>query len=528
MKPRPITGHSEKSVPPQLLTRVRLSDTHVFLVLLGINLLLSLVLFDPKLSTAGDNATYITLARSILKGSYRNLYDPLTPPNTLYPPGFPALIAPAVAIAGSSFIPMKLVILLCSLGALLFSFLLLKRIQSGREWIGPLLLVALCPLLLDYSHWIFSEVPFLFFTLLALWLFQRALQNRRESLLQFVWAAVATGAAYYIRSQGLFLIGGFGMVLLLKRRWRALLVTAAVIGAIALPWFIRNLNVPHGGYLPWLLTKDPYNLAAGKLTAGDMVGRFGQNSKLYVFKVVPQIVFPALGDNANPALMGIIGLALVALIVAGLVTEGRRRRMDAVAWYTLLTSGIVLVWPSVWSGDRFLLPIVPFLFYYLYSGLCQFGAWLKLRQLASVAVIAAVVLFLVTNLGRAGTNLRNFSEYVKGDKFAGYDEGFRTYFQAAEWLRDHTDTNAVVVSRKPQFTYLYSGRKSFVYPFVADENQVLGAIDSLKATHVFLETFFGTSGRYLYPVIRDHPDRFQQIGTVGRGQVQVLVYEVKR
>jgi hypothetical protein len=85
-----------------------------------------------------------------------------------------------------------------------------------------------------------------------------------------------------------------------------------------------------------------------------------------------------------------------------------------------------------------------------------------------------------------------------------------------------------VVSRKPPFTYLYSGRKSFVYPFVADENQVLGAIDSLKATHVFLETFFGSSAQYLYPVIRDHPDRFQQIGKVGEGQVQVLVYQVKR
>ena len=94
--------------------------------------------------------------------------------------------------------------------------------------------------------------------------------------------------------------------------------------------------------------------------------------------------------------------------------------------------------------------------------------------------------------------------------------------------RPHGPECVVVVSRKPVFTYLVSGRQSFVYPYVADEKQVLDEIDRRGATHVFLETFFGSSTQYLYPVIRDHPERFQQIGSVGSGQVKVIVFEVKR
>ena len=42
-------------------------------------------------------------------------------------------------------------------------------------------------------------------------------------------------------------------------------------------------------------------------------------------------------------------------------------------WYTIFTVGVVLIWPAVWSGDRFLIPVVPALFYYLYRGLAALG-----------------------------------------------------------------------------------------------------------------------------------------------------------
>jgi 4-amino-4-deoxy-L-arabinose transferase-like glycosyltransferase len=505
-----------------------LTDRQLFLIILGAHVLLALLLFDPKLATAGDNAWYIILAKSILQGRYHNLYDPTEPAHTLYPPGFAALIAPAVAIAGASFIPMKLIVLLCSIGAVALFYLMLKRIMPGRTWLAPLLMFAACPLLLEYSHEVFSEVPFVLFTVLGLFLFQRALASERNQVRNFLLAGAAVGAAYYIRSQGLFLIAAVGLVLLVGRRWKALAVTAAAIALIALPWFVRTQLVPHGGYLPWLLTKDPYNLAAGKLTLGDMTGRFLANIQLYVFRVYPLIVLPVFGARANSILLGFVGVAATAVTVVGLFRRLVLTKAGAMELYTVFTLGVVLFWPAVWSGDRFLLPILPFLLYYLYVGLETLSARLRTRYLAQSVCAFVVLLACVTNVGRASTNLTDLGGYVKGDRFSGYDEGWRAYFEATLWLRDHTEPNAVVVTRKPQFTYLYSGRHSFVYPYIADENRVLAAIDSLGANYAFLESFFAQSIKYFYPVIKNHPERFEQVATIGPAQTPVYIFRVKR
>ena len=51
--------------------------------------------FDSKLSLSGDNAEFITLARSLAQGeglSYINSPDPR--PSTKFPFGFPLLLAP--------------------------------------------------------------------------------------------------------------------------------------------------------------------------------------------------------------------------------------------------------------------------------------------------------------------------------------------------------------------------------------------------------------------------------------------------
>ena len=507
-----------------------LKDWHILLAILVVHLVLALLLFDPKLATGGDNAQYIILAKSILQGKYNNLHEPGAPIHVLYPPGFPLLIAPALAVSGSSFIPMKLVVLLCSLGTIAFMALFLKRVLPDRSWIMPVLLTATCPLILDYSHWLFSEVPFLFFSALTLYLFQRALSIEKNRLLNVGIAAVSLGATYYIRSQGLFLIGAMCLVLLFRRRWRELAVLVVVVGAIALPWFIRNQSVAHGGYLPWFLTKDPYNIEAGRLTLADVLQRFITNVKLYVLQVYPSTVLPVISPRAG-SLLAICGVVLSALTAFGLVRFVFQRKLGALEWYTLFSVAVVLLWPSVWSGDRFLLPVVPFLLYYLYWALADLGRRIGFRQLGVLSAAAIVLLFGVTNAGRATVNVANLKQYFQGDRFAGYDDAWRTYFESASWLRDHTEPGSIVVSRKPQFTYLYSGRQSFVFPYTSDENKVLSALDSLGATHVALdnlEGFFTQSMRYMYPVIRDHPERFQQIGFVGSQYSGVVMYTVKR
>jgi 4-amino-4-deoxy-L-arabinose transferase-like glycosyltransferase len=519
-KPQSQAGKPAKS------SRSRFSNRQILFAALALHLVLSLAVFDPKLSTGGDNAHYLILAKSILQGSYSNLFEPGSPPHSQYPPVFPLLLAPMVAISGGSFIPPKLMLVAFGVGALILFYLVLRRLTSGKDWVLPLVLLAVSPLYLTYAHYLFTELPFILLSLPALYFLLRGGEGRRRWLFAGL-AGLFAALAFLTRTQGLALPLGLAIFLGFKRRWQELGVFALVFFLTWLPWLQRDLRVPHeAGYLAQLFRRDWYNAASGNIGAGEFVKRIFENLGIYLLRVFPAVMLPMLASAR--AVLPVFGVLVSGFALWGFVAEARRHGMGMMEWYVLLAAGILMVWPTIWSGDRFLLPILPLLVWYLVVGFRELARRLKLPAIPAYAAGAIALVCLVSNVGQAQTSLRNLSDYAKGDRFAGYDDAWRTYFQAAEWLRVHTDTNAVVVSRKPQFTYLYSGRKSFVYPFIADEKQVLGEIDRKGATHVFLETFFGSSAQYLFPVIRDHPERFQQIGTVGAGDVRVLIYEVKR
>ena len=93
------------------------------LIFLFVYLVLSFVLFDPKIASGGDNAVYIILADSMLSGKgYRNIHLPEEPQHTLYPFGFPLLLVLPMLIFGRNIFVFKLFILLAGLGMTYFIY----------------------------------------------------------------------------------------------------------------------------------------------------------------------------------------------------------------------------------------------------------------------------------------------------------------------------------------------------------------------------------------------------------------------
>ena len=182
-------------------------------------LLLGIWTFDPKLSLSGDNAEFIALAHSLAQGeglSHINLPDPR--PATKYPFGFPLLLAPLAWVFPGDWVPMKVgVLVLFALGMAVLYQLAQERMGQlpglavvalslvlGKSYLthGPTG-VAYGPLLLHYAHQVMSEVPYLTFSLLALWLVERGVG--REGIKGNWWLVggfACTIWAYYIRTAG--------------------------------------------------------------------------------------------------------------------------------------------------------------------------------------------------------------------------------------------------------------------------------------------------------------------------------------
>jgi hypothetical protein len=472
------------------------------LLFVCIYLLLSIFLFDPKLNTGGDNAVYIILAESIAGGKgYRNVHLPEEPPHTQYPPGFPLLLALPILIFGSNIIILKCTVLLMGVGSVFFMYRIGEcLIKEKINIIMPFYLSI--PLLIEFNHWILSEVPFLCFSLGAVYFFIKARAHKEYFYyISFIFATYSV----FIRAAGISLIIAMLLFLLLKKQYKYMLILLLIFLVVFVPWQIRNMKIPHeGGYLEQLLAKRPYWMESGRVGFRDLIIRGWNN---FVFYAALGLPLTLLAPIASPWILGILGLIFMILIIVGVLE--RRKHFSIIELYLPLGLLILLVWPEVWSNERFLLPLLPIFVIYIFFGLF----WLERRIKVAFFVPLVTGLFVFLNVMSIGSKARgmftNNIEYLKGNTYAGYTPDWRHYFSVIEWIKENVPEDELIMSRKPEFVYFLSKHKSFAHPFSLDQDKVEEAFE--RSDYIILDNFRWTiaSKNYLRPVIEKQIERIQ-------------------
>src|SRR5215211_4346083 len=124
-----------------------------------------------------DFAWYILQARSIVKGTTDDFIQTSTFTNNesstyvgplAYPWGYPLILTPAYVIKGINPLALKLPALIFYAGFLVCLYGLVKMRLSRMESLLFVCLFAFNPLLLIFLDQILSDIPFLFFSTLAL------------------------------------------------------------------------------------------------------------------------------------------------------------------------------------------------------------------------------------------------------------------------------------------------------------------------------------------------------------------------
>ena len=229
-----------------------------FLPALGLcGLLMGILLFDANLSLTGDNAQFINLGRSLADGhglSETIEGEPI--PHTKYPFGFPLLLAITDIIFPDNLIALKSLIVLLYAISIPLTYLLIRRFAPSPIALGVSALCLASPLLLDYSHQVMSEIPFLLFSLIALLLLHRA--QKSSTLSTLALAIIAMIAAYHIRSAGIILIGTGIIFFALHKKWKETGLIAIGSLLLALPYQIRNASLGGTPYIKQLLSINPY------------------------------------------------------------------------------------------------------------------------------------------------------------------------------------------------------------------------------------------------------------------------------
>ena len=425
-------------------------------VLLSLILLASTLLGSSVLTRGhfwGDDfAAYIMQAKSILAGNMKEFVAANTFTVTqsshqigpaAYPWGFPLMLAPVYSLIGLSPLALKLPGLLTYLAFLLVFFFLTIRRFTLTESLLAVSLFAFNPELLRFLDNIISDIPFMFFSTLAILLadvYANEIQDKRRLMLAAL-TGIAIFAAFFIRTQGLILLGSmilfqsicfFGQREQRSQIFRDLLLIIIAFGVL---WGISVLIFP-GGQTSYLALYNGFSMDVMK------------NNIVSYSLLFSEFFKPLPGQS-------IFFWIFAALFFIGLVS---RVKTDLLfVFYAIIYIVVLWTWPE-WQGYRFLFPILPFFIYFSIQGikvtLERLGNNQKaILQFGAYSYLLIIVIFFAYFAGsNAYYNLRN-DRKINGpfDPFS-----IETY----DFIKNNTPPDSVIIFFKPRVMRLMTDRSA--------------------------------------------------------------------
>jgi hypothetical protein len=501
----------------------RIPNWVILLIVALVHLAISLSALNPTPHNGGDNAGYLSLANSLAtNANYIEIWDPADPLHTKYPPLYPVLLAVAILLGAKTWMIFKILSVFCVTTAVVLSFVWTKDRNGLGLALGVAVVLMFSPAFLWSSNWILSDPLFLVLTLGCLWAFHNS-EKREQPVIWTVVGCLMAILAAFTRTAGLPLVIAVGGVLLLNRRWKTLGRFSLAFAIPSLAWWLRSRRAGQAQYMSEFWLVDPYQPDLGTAGFLDLVTRVLDNFHSYVFSYIPR----GLTTWSDIFLM-VLGLLIVFMAGIGYIRRFRKR-ITVAELFIPLYFGLILLWPTVWSGDRFILPLYPLILFYAGEVLLIETARLHARG-PLVSGVVAVLLLTVPSSQNWINTVHQASACRKVVKAAGpfacYNENFQQFVVAARWLGENAPDGTSVFSRKPRFFYTISGIKSRTYPLSSNPKRFFEEAKDADIAYVVLDRIDRLGAAYIAPVIMSHPEAFCSLVRVGSGESPTQIFGI--
>lgn len=412
------------------------------LVLILASAVLAFLRFNSlQIGTSYDDAKYIILAESLASGQgYELINFPRPQIERNFPPGWPLVLAPFTLVFPKNYDTLKIVSLVLWLASIILIYKLFsKRLDSPYLEILTAL-VALNPLLVGTSVMLMSESAYLFFSLLALVAFDKVDGKK------FGWLILASLLAFYtqqVRTIGIALTASLLVILLLSKRFKEMgMIGILFIGGFALQGWI---NLRNGGTV--ISSGYEAQVLSGSLM--EKVGQVWSNASGYFDQVLAGSLIPIFGTRLDTMfgwLFLLLNIAILLLLVLGLF----KLKLEWIhIYFVIYMAGILAFWnPQVGSVKaRFLIPILPFLYFYFLNGL----KWLTKENTRIVIGISAFIALVL--LAR---NIQDWRSPIR--------EQMTDLSIGSSWIAENAPADAIVMVNEPVPAYVHVKRKTINFP----------------------------------------------------------------
>jgi len=397
-----------------------------------------------------DSATCLGVARSLAEGQG---YTFNGGPYAKYPPVFPFLLSLVYRACGPAPWGFQLVVALSGVGALGAAWLLVRDRAGRRPALAVTVLSATCTWFLLYSTVeIMSVAPYACTSLLTLWLAERSIAEPGGTALRWVAVGLAGVTAIYTHLVGVALIPALvgGILLDRTRPRRERLTAAAVVGGLcclaALLWLGRGMAIRPGG-----MSYNALILSSPVRVAADPLGQLAQ--RLTAWVVTP------LSLERN-SLAWFVALPLFLTLSAPGVVRGLRQRRGVTDLYVCSFAVVLVVMAGKYSQERYIVFILPLLFYYGYLSL---RVW---TDRAPALRAAAMALAVIAILGTAGYRLarrKSGTWKLSPSARATARRHLADWRQTEQWAAEHAPQDATLFGHWA-VVHFFTRRHAAPYP----------------------------------------------------------------
>jgi hypothetical protein len=188
--------------------------------------------------------------------------------------------------------------------------------------------------------------------------------------------------------------------------------------------------------------------------------------------------------------------------------------------YVPLYLGLILLWPQVWSGDRFALPLFPILLLYagdtLLRPVRRFGARAVYAVgLASMLAVAVPSMQEWTEVREDARRCGEILQELSAGPYSCWGAVWDEFARAAGWAGENLPEGSAVLSRKPHIFYLVGGLPSRTYPFSDDPDELLSFAEAAGARYVLLDYLASQGGMYVGGALGARPEAFCALASWG-------------
>jgi len=510
------------------------NDKIFFIIILVLSVFVSLLLFDVKVSLLGDDSAYLIRANKFLKeGVYPTFQGPL----------YPVVLAGFIYILGFNVVLMKFLSLLFITGFFILTYIVFKKFIPQTALVIVLLILAINPNLLYYSSQTYSEALFLFLTSLYFFAFYY-LTNRFEHnntntnrIINWIILGFILFLLSITKNLGISFVISTILFFLSYKQYRNAIYSFISFLIFTIPYqlilFITiNTGSLLGGQITGVLYKNPYNYSEGYDSFSDILGRFAENSKVFLSIHFLQ----SIGINVTPGYFPVFVILLI-VVIALAISYKNHKFLFFVGLFLIVIMLNTFVIQTLWNIQlRFIIPFFPYLLLFLGFGLFELCAkFLRNKGRLWITGVLVVILFSAgkISLDRISKNIPVINANLSGDLYFGYPENWINYLKMCKWTSENLLEDAIVVCRKPNLGSIYSNGKEFegMYRLPSrDPDSLLKVLSEKQIQYIIRANLKGkvynTIPELLNIIHTKYPDKFIVIEQIGETDPAYLV-EVK-